>query len=901
MKKIRLCTILLLALLMLPASFPPLQMRAVSAGPAAQLASPDILRGFMTNGKLTDNDFESMKSWGANGVRLQVLVLREAEKLKKPLWDAWPTILDMLEQEVVRARNAGLKVVIDMHGPPLPNVQANQPEMWSSPDLVTGLKKVWKDIAQRMAPYRDSIWGYDLLNEPLDRTQLPNMPSQWPAIATEIITEIRTVDPDTYIIFETGPGFYFTGFRNLTQPLPDPKVIYSAHFYAPSYFTHQGILTTDVNQHYPELRLGELWDKQRLELEMQAADDFQAKWNVPIYVGELSVIRWAPKEDALQWLRNVLDLIEERGWSWTYHAFREFNAWSLEHDETYYNYKDASIPSPLPVNYETERAKVVKEYLRKNNTINTTLQGPKSVEAGRKFALQYGLQQVTGHVYGQDVEVAYDEHALKFDSVDSLQNDFKITNVQKNIPGKVRFSITGKSNRDSVSSDGVVAKIEFKTLEPGTTDIKVNSAVLSGGAGEMWHAGSSSFHLYIEDDGNNAMEWNFNRIGEWEGWTVQQDAVGAVNIGTLDWATKTSGFIQSPELDDLQAGKLSYLKMNIKNSRPASHAKLYFITNSDSVWNEQKSVGITLIPYSQGFVQHTVNMGENPHWKGKIRQIRLVPEPSNGTLYVDYIHLTRDRDADREAPSALSDLSAKAVTHNSVQLSWTAPGGDGNTGKAAFYDIRFAAQPITDATWDNATHLTGEPLPAAAGTEQNYTINGLSEHTTYYYAIKAVNDQAKVSPLSNVLTVTTNSRPEIIKQWEFDTAGSTEGWTLNSQLGGTVSGGSLALTSSGNDPYLLSPDNLAIADSLTYRNIRIRLKNDSPYTKSQLFFTTSGDPSWTSQKSVTFTLTAQDGQYNEYVINMGQNTNWNGVIRRLRFDPIIGQGTVHVDWIRVTQ
>lgn len=92
-------------------------------------------------------------------------------------------------------------------------------------------------------------------------------------------------------------------------------------------------------------------------------DEFQKKWHVPIYVGEFSVIRWAPKNDAVLWLTDVIDLLESRSWSWSYHAFRENTCWSLEHDG---KYRAKSKPTPSPVSYVTERAKVVKKALLKN-------------------------------------------------------------------------------------------------------------------------------------------------------------------------------------------------------------------------------------------------------------------------------------------------------------------------------------------------------------------------------------------------------------------------------------------------------------------------------------------------------------------------------------------------------
>jgi hypothetical protein len=45
--------------------------------------------------------------------------------------------------------------------------------------------------------------------------------------------------------------------------------------------------------------------------------------------GEFSVIRWAP--GAVNYLRDCIELFEQCGWDWTYHAYREWDGWSVEH------------------------------------------------------------------------------------------------------------------------------------------------------------------------------------------------------------------------------------------------------------------------------------------------------------------------------------------------------------------------------------------------------------------------------------------------------------------------------------------------------------------------------------------------------------------------------------------
>ena len=83
---------------------------------------------------------------------------------------------------------------------------------------------------------------------------------------------------------------------------------------------------------YPGKMGSEYWDKEMIRKRLQAVRDFQKRHNARIFVGEFSAILWAP--GAADYLRDCIEIFEEYGWDWTYHAFREWDGWSLEHEGT---------------------------------------------------------------------------------------------------------------------------------------------------------------------------------------------------------------------------------------------------------------------------------------------------------------------------------------------------------------------------------------------------------------------------------------------------------------------------------------------------------------------------------------------------------------------------------------
>ena len=159
------------------------------------------------------------------------------------------------------------------------------------------------------------------------------------------------------MVFEPSPWGGPDGF-DVLEPLELDRVIYSFHMYRPHRFTHQGVYDSNTGIEYPGRIAGEFWDKGRLREEMMPAIDFQEAFNVQMYVGEFSVIRWAPGDSGYRYLRDVIDLFEEYGWDWSYHAFREWDGWSVEHGPD----RDDHSPAKVP----TRRVELLLSWLAKN-------------------------------------------------------------------------------------------------------------------------------------------------------------------------------------------------------------------------------------------------------------------------------------------------------------------------------------------------------------------------------------------------------------------------------------------------------------------------------------------------------------------------------------------------------
>lgn len=110
---------------------------------------------------------------------------------------------------------------------------------------------------------------------------------------------------------------------------------------------------------------------------------------------------------------------------------------------------------------------------------------------------------------------------------------------------------------------------------------------------------------------------------------------------------------------------------------------------------------------------------------------------------------------DTIAPGPIDDLcGGPGSTDGTIWLEWTAPGDDGEEGRAASYVVRTSTYPIvTENDWREAEGKVGEPVPAPAGTRERMTIRNLVSAGFVYVTMRAADDFFNLSPLGNCIKV----------------------------------------------------------------------------------------------------------------------------------------------------
>lgn len=321
------------------------------------------LRGAMAHPQMKREDMRVFaEEWGGNLIRWQLLHLpKKGAENDHEVYDRWlDRELLKLDEVLGWAKEFGVKIVVDLHSPPGGRVSEGgwiavaAGDFWSTPASQEHFLKTWRRIAERYKGEHETIWGFDLLNEPDDRT-VTETGDDWQTLAGKAARAIREIDQRRTLIVEPAAGGSADGFLGF-EPLDVPNVVYSFHMYTPFHYTHQGVDGPAPAVAYPGEVDGRRWDKAALEKSMEPAIAFAKKHRVRMYVGEFSAIRWAP--GAERYLADAISLFEAHGWDWSYHAYREWHGWNLELGTN----RDDTAPTREP----GARLRAVLEWTRKN-------------------------------------------------------------------------------------------------------------------------------------------------------------------------------------------------------------------------------------------------------------------------------------------------------------------------------------------------------------------------------------------------------------------------------------------------------------------------------------------------------------------------------------------------------
>jgi hypothetical protein len=248
-------------------------------------------------GFITDADLDLLVALGVTVVRLAV--------------DPSYLHLRYLDEALRRLTARGIVVVLDYH--------EESRRIESGPAAAGALWRAWAALAAHLRDTSPRQVLLEIFNEPVFDAD----PRAWFPFRRRLAAAIRAAAP-LHTIVAGGPMWSSLDGLLMSEPLDDPNVVYTFHFYEPYEFTHQGApWAPDPPRGLSGVRYPPPAAK-RLEHRVSAAAQWGARHRVPLWVGEFGAYPpVAPRPDRLRWLRDVRTALERHGIGWAVWSYDE--------------------------------------------------------------------------------------------------------------------------------------------------------------------------------------------------------------------------------------------------------------------------------------------------------------------------------------------------------------------------------------------------------------------------------------------------------------------------------------------------------------------------------------------------------------------------------------------------
>jgi aryl-phospho-beta-D-glucosidase BglC (GH1 family) len=291
---------------------------------------PDQLNIEIAKYFFAEDDIIEFKLLNANVVRIG-FKLWQIEK--RPFFYS-EKILKHLDNTIEKWGKNGIYVILDLHAAGQNSFRHNLEYgnvIWKDKELQKRIFALWKFLAQR---YAGNPWiaGYDILNEPEAPTK-----NDLREFYEKCISSIRKYNKHHIIFIEANVGKH----KNILfgGEYLDPNLALSIHFYKPHKFTLQGIQGMQGRLKYPEWYGKVYWNKKQIDKELSQIINVAKKRKRPLFIGEFSANIQSRGKSALQWNKDVIDIMNTKGINFTFFCYklinRDSNAYYVASEDVY--------------------------------------------------------------------------------------------------------------------------------------------------------------------------------------------------------------------------------------------------------------------------------------------------------------------------------------------------------------------------------------------------------------------------------------------------------------------------------------------------------------------------------------------------------------------------------------
>lgn len=257
------------------------------------------------DGYITARDFDQIKSFGMNVVRLPFdYRLLQSDQ---PPYDLKPNAFRWLDHALQLAEAAHVYVILDLHGTPGGQSgqdhtgEAGQNHLWHNDMNKRRTVELWRAIAQRYKD-RSVVAAYDLINEPYGDYHTDERP-ELAVLMPQILRAIRSTG-DHHVVFFAGALNGGIGFYGNPHDQGFDNVGFTEHSYAGLFGSKPALETQArvLNQQMP----------------MKAA--YVDRLGVPYFLGEFNVVLSSEWPQRL--MRAYYDFFAQHGWAGTMWSYK---------------------------------------------------------------------------------------------------------------------------------------------------------------------------------------------------------------------------------------------------------------------------------------------------------------------------------------------------------------------------------------------------------------------------------------------------------------------------------------------------------------------------------------------------------------------------------------------------
>ena len=295
-------------------------------------------------------DVAFIRSLGFDHIRVPI----DEEQMWDEEGNKHPEAFELLHNAIEWSRQAGLKVIVDLHILRSHYFLDDSPPLYTDETALDMFLQNWRDLSGELRDYSNDLVAYEILNEPV-----ADDPEDWNRVLHKAISEIREREQNRTIVVGSNQFNKVENFPDLRVPADDPNLILSYHFYNPMLLTHyQASWSVDVRDYdgpvqYPgrlvpedvmenltgqNLEIAEAqngyYDRESMEAMMQPAFEVAEELGLHLNCGEWGVVTYAPQEERLRWYEDMRRIFEHNDISYTNWNYKSDNFGLVNMDGT---------------------------------------------------------------------------------------------------------------------------------------------------------------------------------------------------------------------------------------------------------------------------------------------------------------------------------------------------------------------------------------------------------------------------------------------------------------------------------------------------------------------------------------------------------------------------------------